>query len=124
MAARAQDLPWGGRGPAVPRRTERAPLRARRARARAAARRRLTTVAIVVVATLGLLLGGFGGTGTAARKSVGPRAVVVQPGDTLWGLAERYAPPGTDPRAYIYAIEERNALLGPLQTGMRIKLPK
>jgi len=43
-----------------------------------------------------------------------PERVVVQPGDTLWGLAERYGPPDRDLREVIYDIRQTNGLQGSL----------
>lgn len=37
---------------------------------------------------------------------------VVEPGDTLWELAARHAPPGSDPRAYLHRLRELNGLDG------------
>ena len=95
----------------------------RRARRQMMARRRTTVgmaLLFVVVATLGG--GGVGQTAPGADRT--PRAVVVRPGDTLWGIAERYAPSGADPRAYVAALEELNRLEGTLVAGVRIRLPK
>jgi hypothetical protein len=66
------------------------------------------------------------GGGTApASKSSAPRAVVVRPGQTLWDLADRYAPEGVDPRAYVDAVVQINHLEGrPPAAGERIRLPK
>lgn len=117
MAVRSEDLAFGGsdavvyRFPAVAAR--------RRARRRMMARRRRTLglLAIVVVATLA-----GGGVAETAPESRGPRAVRVQPGDTLWGIAGENAPPGTDVRAYVDALIELNGLEGPLQVGARLRL--
>ena len=35
---------------------------------------------------------------------------VVQAGDTLWDIAEEYAPSGMDLREYIYNVKEHNGL--------------
>jgi nucleoid-associated protein YgaU len=50
--------------------------------------------------------------------SVGCRADVqtekyeyrVKPGDTLWDIAEEYAPRGTDKREYIFNVKKDNGL--------------
>jgi LysM domain len=49
----------------------------------------------------------------------------VEPGQTLWDLADRYAPDGTDLRAYVDAVVGLNDLgtRAPV-AGERIKLPK
>lgn len=50
--------------------------------------------------------------------------VVVQPGDTLWGLARQYAP-GLDPRQAVYIIRTANGGLDPgrLQPGDVVLVP-
>ena len=106
-------------------RPSRAELRRRAIRRRRAlARRRLATAVVVVVASVGLLFaGGPAGVSTAGDRRT-PRAVVVQPGDTLWALAERYAGDGIDPRAYVDAVLAVNGLDGPPPAGARIRLPR
>lgn len=95
----------------------------RRAARRRARRRRTVGVATVVVA-LGLLLGGPGGSAAADGPRRAPRAIVVQRGDTLWAIAERYAPEDADPRAYVGALIALNALDGGLIAGERLELPR
>ncbi len=63
-----------------------------------------------------------------ARVALGGAApayatVVVQPGDTLWSIAEaRY--PAADPRERVDAIERLNGLGGPaIQAGETLQLP-
>lgn len=51
------------------------------------------------------------------------RTVVVQPGDTLWGLGERYAPPHADLRRWVYAVERLNHVGGLIVPGQRLRLP-
>ncbi len=118
MAVRSEDLAPGGRDavvypfPAVAAR--------RRGRRRMMARRRLTLgVAALVVVAATIAGGGVADTAPGARR---PRAVVVQPGDTLWGIASEHAPPGTDVRAYVDALIELNRLDGTLQPGTRLRL--
>ncbi len=118
MALRSEDLPCGGdavvyRFPAVAAR--------RRARRRMLARRRITLgAAALVVAAATLAGGGVADTAPRARR---PASVVVQPGDTLWGIASEHAPPGSDVRAYVGALIELNALDGTLRAGTRLRLP-
>lgn len=51
-------------------------------------------------------------------------SVVVQPGDTLWGLARQYAP-SMDPREAVYIIRTANGGLDPgrLQPGDVVLIP-
>jgi hypothetical protein len=49
---------------------------------------------------------------------------VVHSGDTLWGIAERYAPDGIDKRAYVDALADLNELSGVPRAGQRIVLPR
>jgi hypothetical protein len=88
------------------------------------ARRRAAAAAVVVVMSVTLLFaGGPSSVSTAGGRNT-PRAIVVQPGQTLWSLAERYAGDGIDPRAYVDAILALNGLDGPPQAGARIRLPR
>lgn len=118
MALRSEDLAFGG-SDAVVYRFPAAAAR-RRARRRMMARRRMTlgvTALLVVAATLA-------GGGVAETAPQGTRrAVRVQPGDTLWGIAAEHAPAGTDVRAYVDALIELNDLGdGSLQAGDRLRL--
>ena len=117
MAVRSEDLAFGGTD-AVVYRFPAAAAR-RRARRRMMARRRITlgTLALVVVATLA-----GGGVAETAPEAGRPRAVRVQPGDTLWGIAGDHAPRGTDVRGYVDALIDLNGLEGPLQAGTRLRL--
>ena len=70
-----------------------------------------------------LALGGY----SAATDSRGPaqptRTVVVEEGDTLWGIAAAIAGPG-DVREVVHELEELNALPGPqLVEGQRLAVP-
>jgi hypothetical protein len=73
--------------------------------------------AIVILTLLG------GGTAPASKPGA-PRAVIVRSGQTLWGLAERYAPEGFDARAYVDAVVTLNHLSGPPVVGQRLRLPR
>jgi LysM domain len=75
---------------------------------------------VLAVVTATLLAGG---TAPASRPGA-PRAVVVHSGDTLWGIAERYAPDGIDKRAYVDALADLNELSGVPRAGQRIVLPR
>ena len=84
-------------------------------------RRRAGAVFVVLVVIGATLLAG--GTAPASRPGA-PRAVVMDAGGTLWGIAERYAPHGIDKRAYVDAVVELNALTGAPRAGQRIVLPR
>jgi LysM domain len=93
----------------------------RRRRRRATLRRRLVLGGVPLVIVTMMLLGG----GSApASKTATPRAITLGPGDTLWDLAERYAPPSVDTRAFVDAVIELNELSGMPQAGMRLLLPQ
>ena len=119
MALREHDLtePWAVlyRFP-----VERAGARVRRS-AMLARRRRALAALVVVAVVAGTLLAG--GTAPASRPGA-PRAVVVDAGDTLWGIADRYAPSGIDKRAYVDALVALNDLAGVARAGQRIVLPR
>jgi LysM repeat protein len=89
--------------------------------------RRGRVVVVLVFLTLlmaaVLALGGY----SAATDTRGPaqptRTVVVQEGDTLWGIASEIAGPG-EVREVVHDLEELNALPGPeLVEGQRIAVP-
>jgi Tfp pilus assembly protein FimV len=84
-------------------------------------RRRITLSSAVVLVVAATLAGG-GVADTAPTRGT-PRTVLVQPGDTLWGIADEFAPDGTDPREYVDALVELNGLEGGLQAGARLRLP-
>lgn len=105
---------------------EGAPAVRRPATLRLTRRGRLVMVVLFLAA---LLAGGvlFGSTSTRATGEAGaPRDyqyLVVQPGQTLWGIAKDVAPQ-EDPRATIEAIRRLNALSGTgVEAGQRIALP-
>jgi nucleoid-associated protein YgaU len=89
------------------------------------ARRRRTLGALTVASILFAGVFATGPTGSSsATTGKSTRRVVVHQGDTLWSLAERYAPDGVDPRAYVDEIVALNGLEGGLAEGARIRLPK
>ncbi len=100
-----------------------AAARARRKRMEVRRRRAAAAALLLVLICAFLLATGPGGSAPASRADA-PRAVVLRQGDTLWGLAERYAPAGVDLRAYVDAVEELNELEGGPAAGMRLRLPK
>lgn len=83
--------------------------------------------ALVVLSLAALLFAAFSygrASTTSAVAADGPSTtqVVVQPGDTLWGLAEAAAP-AADPREVIAEIRALNSLDGALQAGQVLVLP-
>ena len=71
-------------------------------------------------ATLPAAAHAAGGTLASAGETV----LYVEPGDTLWEIAERYAPAGSDIRKYIYVLKQRNGLSSSgLAVGQRLVLP-
>lgn len=96
-------------------------------------RRRAAAVGLVVVllVTLGVLLGRSGGhagalVGEGADATAGPlpvadRAYVVQPGDTMWHIARALQPTG-DVRPLVMQLE-RARHGAPLRVGERVTLP-
>jgi hypothetical protein len=119
-----------GRRPAVGRRdgggARRAGARragARRAGVRLTRRGRLALLALLLVLTglVAVLLAAS--TGEAATPAGSAPTVVVQPGDTLWSIAARYAP-GPDPFGTIERIRQVNGLDGyTVHAGQRLVLP-
>ncbi|HXQ63021.1 MAG TPA: LysM peptidoglycan-binding domain-containing protein [Acidimicrobiales bacterium] len=102
-----------------------------RAAARAAAVRRrhilLAAVAVGLLVALAVPWGGKGGNGLASPGPIPGTTLsahtvyVVQPGDTLWSIAERLAPQG-DPRPAVTTLSEQ--LGGDTVTpGERLLLP-
>jgi hypothetical protein len=126
MAVRQEELGYEGyqapgrilRFPA-----DRAAARVRRQRM-VAARRRLAFVVMGLVVMVAVIVGGGTGGSAVASRSGAPRTIVLQPGETLWGVAAEYAPEGVDPRAYVDALEELNHLKGATPAGMELELPR
>jgi hypothetical protein len=84
----------------------------------------------VVGSVLGLMVLGFSVTGhvsSQAASSAGvqhARAVTVQPGETLWAVAERIAP-HADPRLVVARIAQINHLAGAqLFAGQQLVVPE
>lgn len=87
-------------------------------------RRRIAVASLALLVVLGGFLAALGGGDPVTSRPGAPRAVRLEPGATLWQVAERYAPPGSDPRAYVRATLDLNGLVAPPPAGARIKLPR
>lgn len=81
----------------------------------------VASAALVMAAGLGIVLGGaLEPVSTAAGA---PKAVRIQPGDTIWGLASVYAP-HADPRAFVDEVLRLNNLSGAPAVGTKVRLPR
>jgi LysM repeat protein len=81
----------------------------------------VVTVAAALLVAL-WVTAGPGEEAGASQKTV-PRAVVVEPGDTLWSIASR-ALPGVDPRLAVDRIVRLNRLPETIVfPGQRLVLP-
>ncbi len=130
MAVRAVDIAtdmavgaaWGGRA-TTPRREVRS-RRAWRWRWRFTPRvwGRVALVLLVPVAVLVMARAAAGAT--ASRPAAVVETVRVAPGDTLWSIALRHAPAGTDPRPWIFRTAALNGLHdAQLMPGEVLRLP-
>ena len=97
--------------------------RRRAARSAVARRRRVLSGTVTVVLCVGMLLGGGPEGAATASKAGAPEVVRIHAGETLWDLAERYAPASVDPRAYVDAVQGLNDLDRPPLPGTRLRLP-
>jgi hypothetical protein len=91
----------------------------------------LAVLGVVAVITL-VWIGAAGGVSAASHQPASGAAagyrglteVTVQPGQTLWGIAQR-AEPSADPRAVIQQILQFNSMSSPVvQPGQQIWVPK
>ena len=95
------------------------------ARPRAEIRRRRLRAILVLVLVVALVWAATRPRPYVAGSRPGaPRTVVVAEGQTLWDLAQRFAPLGVDPRAYSDAVAELNDLEGAIQAGLRLRLTR
>ncbi|MGH2774860.1 MAG: hypothetical protein ACRDJT_05435 [Actinomycetota bacterium] len=123
MAVRQQELQVHTPGRVLRFPTERASARLRHQRL-IEGRRRLAALIAALAVVLGVILGGGTGGIAVASKPGAPRTVVLQRGDTLWSVATEFAPDGTDPRAYVHALEEINGIEGAARAGAQLSLPR
>ncbi|MGH2755021.1 MAG: LysM peptidoglycan-binding domain-containing protein [Actinomycetota bacterium] len=124
MALRREDLQIGREAAVLEFPT--AIVRARAARRQRAvfARRRLTAaLTIVIVVALGTQIGGVGNSVPASTAGA-PKTIRLEPGETLWDVAARFAPASIDTRAYVDELIELNDLSGAPAAGVKIRLPK
>lgn len=78
---------------------------------------------LLVLVAIVLLLVVPGVARAVGRHDGEPTVIyVVQPGDTLWGIARR-ADPGADPRPLVDRLAEVNELRGTLHAGDQLRLP-
>jgi hypothetical protein len=88
--------------------------------------RRVLGLLIAVPLAIGVVAFGMGAAGAAAGTHTGATSfsyVSVQPGESLWQLAESIAP-NADPRDVIADIQNLNNLsTGELQPGQRLAIP-
>jgi hypothetical protein len=99
------------------------PVRARRVRV--TRRGRLVLVLVAAVALLVLISFGRTGSQAATATGTGPslQQATVQPGETLWAVAQRIAPKN-DPREVIAQIRRINHLgSSALRAGQQLLLP-
>ena len=124
MAVGSQSIPGAGLDEASPGVVLRFPARAARRRRSPGLVVRRALAAVALGATVVSVLMGSGGGTAQAVHSTAPRAVVVRTGQTVWDIAERYAPPSIDPRAYMDEILQLNHLRTVPAAGVRIRLPR
>ena len=88
--------------------------------------RRRRTTAIVGTALVAVLMSPLAAAAVRPGEAPAPlatRTIVVQPGDTLWSIAQRVRP-GTDPRETVALIQQRNDVAaGDLQAGQSLVVP-
>ena len=83
----------------------------------------LTTLAAIPVVIAAMMFALNGGGAIATSGAGQPlEQIVVLPGETLWQLAEDYAP-NADPRDFIADVESLNAIGGGLQAGQVLDIP-
>lgn len=84
----------------------------------------LITIALLVVVSALAVVGALRATAAPSTPPVGWVEVIVQPGDSLWGIASTSQDAGTDPRALMADIRSVNGLASAdLAAGERIWVP-
>ena len=81
----------------------------------------VVTVILMLSTAIGLIAGSFNAEGSTRNTY---ETITIQSGDTLWSIAEEYAPAGTDIRDYIYEVCDRNNIKsGEIVQGQEITIP-
>lgn len=70
----------------------------------------LALAAVLLMAATAALVSRGGDVMATPATVPAPVHVTVAPGETLWDVARRHAPPGQDPRAFIDALRRDNGL--------------
>ena len=104
------------------------PVRIAAARRRRAQRsfvaRRAVALALTLSLVGGVVAASAAGQGSdVASRPGAPASVVVEPGETLWDLALRYAAPGSDRTAYVDRLIALNDVSGVAPPGSLLELP-
>ncbi len=103
------------------------PIRVARARARRARHsflaRRIAALALAAGLVAGVVSASAAGGDPIASRPGAPASVVIQPGETVWDLAQRYVADGSDPRAYADEIIALNGVSGVAPPGTLLHLP-
>ena len=89
-------------------------------------RKRFTLMPAIALAALGVMvaLPMLSSVRLYAATAQRYSTVVVQPGDTLWGLAAAHAGPSADVQEIVDRITDANHLQsGALQPGERLRIP-
>ena len=96
-----------------------------RKRYRIKSRTRFTIFIIVMILIAMSIIGYITGINTAHGSTMEQYATVeITNGDTLWSIADEYAPEGTDLREFIYEIKELNGLdTSNIMIGQVIRVP-
>jgi len=82
----------------------------------------MTLIALPIVAAAMMFALNGGGAIAGNGPSVPLEHVTIEPGQTLWGLAEEYAP-NTDPRDFVADVVSLNSITDVLEAGAVIDIP-
>lgn len=85
---------------------------------------RALLLGLLVVLTVGALLLLFQGEAASTPGQMDMTVVVVQPGDTLWEIADRFAPESADLRVVVRELVTLNGLQSKvLRPGQVLQVP-